>query len=103
MTASISAASGLTGLPGPTGRGVQRGVAWLAQCEAPLGAHGTSSKARSYFYPRERLTVERPNTIGVGKVQGVLPSILSHAGRIGDRSRPCIPRLKPRGFLAHYC
>src|SRR5260370_22225731 len=26
-------------------------------------AHGTSSKMRSYFYPRERLTVERPNTI----------------------------------------
>src|SRR5260370_17376368 len=26
-------------------------------------AHGTSSKMRLYFYPRERLTVERPNTI----------------------------------------
>ena len=30
---------------------------------APAQAHGTSSTARSYFYPRERFTVERPHTM----------------------------------------
>jgi len=43
MTASISAACGLKGLPGPTGRGVHRGVA-LQHERPPLVAHGTCSK-----------------------------------------------------------
>ncbi len=33
----------------------------------PTQAHGTSSKARSYFYPWERLTTERPNTIELAR------------------------------------
>jgi hypothetical protein len=75
--AFIPAAYGLTGLPGPTGRYVHRGVAWLAHCEPPLLAHGTSSKARSYFCPWERLTTERRKYDSVGKVQDVLSSILT--------------------------
>src|SRR5260221_13856864 len=36
--------------------------------QSPLAqAHGTSSKMRSYFYPWERLTTERPNTIRLAR------------------------------------
>src|SRR5215472_6487656 len=55
----IPAASGTKGLPGPSGRGGHHGVAWLAQGEPPLVAHGTSSKLRSYCYPSERLGLAR--------------------------------------------
>ena len=67
---------------------VHRGVAWLAQNKPPLVAHGTSSKLRSYLYPSERLSLERPHTISVGNVQKC-PSSHSHTSeqqRKGERA-----------------
>ena len=82
MTASISAAYGLRGLPGPTGRFVHRGVAWGAHCEPPLVAHGTCSTMRSYFHPSERLSLER---------------------RKYKESGPFVPGLSPEAFWPIYC
>ena len=62
MTASIAAASGLKALPGPTGRGMH-GRASVTSKATQLIAERTLSKMRSYFYLRERLTAELPNTI----------------------------------------
>ena len=101
MTASISAAYGLRGLPGPTGRFVHRGVAWGAHCEPPLVAHGTLSTMRSYFYPSERLSLERRKYDAVGKVQSVLPGILAHASISGNIGRAMHPRSFAGGFLAY--
>ena len=50
-------------------------------------AERTVSKLRYCFYPRERLTVERANSIGVGKVQGSYKAILSKPGRNGNGER----------------
>jgi hypothetical protein len=61
-------------------------VAWVTQ-RSLLVAHGTSSKVRSYFYPWERLTVERPNTIQLGKVQRVLSPILPDERKSGNGDR----------------
>ena len=41
----------------------RRGV--VSSKQPPLVAHGTSSKARYCFYPRERLTAEPANSIGL--------------------------------------
>src|SRR5215470_4964054 len=92
--AFIPAADGLRALPAPTGRGVLRGVAWLAHNEPPLVAHGTSSKRRSCFYVRERLSVERRKQDSVGKVQ-MSTTHYSTSVRVQVGWGPFIPRLKP--------
>src|SRR5258708_40099353 len=43
-------------------------------------AHGTSSKMRSYFYPWERLTTERPNTIRLARCK-MSSQAFSHRGK----------------------
>jgi hypothetical protein len=41
-------------------------------------ARRTSSRMRYCFYPWERLTTERPNSIEIGKVQVSYKTVLSH-------------------------
>src|SRR5260221_6621676 len=43
-------------------------------------AHGTSSKMRSYFYPWERLTTERPNTMQLARCK-MSSQAFSHRGK----------------------
>src|SRR5262249_51659870 len=55
----------------------------LSQHEADASG-ARPSKLRSCFYPRERLTVERLNSIRVGKAQMSYNTCLAQAGRIGN-------------------
>jgi hypothetical protein len=100
--AFIPAAYGLRGPSGPTGRYVHCGVAWLAQFEPPLLAHGAPSKARSYFYPWERRTTERPNTIRLARCK-MSSHLFSHGGEIPASERTIHPPLETGDFLADFC
>ena len=67
--AFIPAAYGLRALPEPTGRGVHRGVAWVAQCEPPLVAHGTQVQAAFLLLPTGTPYRGTAKQDSVGKVQ----------------------------------
>src|SRR5260221_13102997 len=56
-------------------------------------APGTSSKMRSYLYPWERLTTERPNTIQLARCK-MSSQAFSHRGKDLALQRDCW--LKPR-------
>jgi hypothetical protein len=101
MTASIPAAYGLRGLPGPTGQFVHRGVAWVAHCEPPLGAHGTSSKMRSYFYPSERLSLEPANTIQLARCKVSNHGFCRKLAE-SERGQAIHPPTEAGGFLAPF-
>src|SRR5260221_14122996 len=60
-------------------------------------AHGTSSKMRSYFYPWERLTTERPNTIRLARCR-MSSQAFSHRGK--DLAMQRNFGLKPRRLTA---
>jgi hypothetical protein len=100
--ASIPAAYGLRGLPGPTGRGVHRGVAWVAQNEPPLLAHGTSSKARSYFCSWERRTTDRPHTMQLARCK-MSCQVFSASCEKPESERGHSPPIATRGFLVSFC
>src|SRR5260221_3943029 len=66
--------------------------------QSPLAqAHGTSSKMRSYFYPWERLTTERPNTIRLARCK-MSSQAFSHRGK--DLAMQRNFGLKPRRLTA---
>src|SRR5258708_6114124 len=67
------------------------------ECAAPAYRTSTTSKTRSCFYPRERLTVERPNTIQLARCYQAVSHISSDA-RLRAR-RHASPALKRRGLL----
>src|SRR5258706_15874833 len=67
------------------------------ECAAPAYRTSTTSKTRSCFYPRERLTVERPNTIQLARCYQAVSHISSDA-RLRAR-RQSSPALKGRGPL----
>src|SRR5215467_7245344 len=68
MTASISAAYGPKALPEPTGRFIHHQASFRSEATATwFKRMAPRSKARSYFFPRERLTVERANTIELAR------------------------------------
>src|SRR5260221_1146259 len=67
------------------------------ECAAPAYRTSTTSKTRSCFYPRERLTVERPNTIQLARCYQAVSHISSDA-RLRAR-RHSSPALKRRGRL----
>ena len=100
MTSSIAAASGLKGLPGPTGRGVHRRASSRFK---PTGTRrkrtAPRSKARSYVSQRERLTVERPNSDGGGTVHRVHQAV-EHIRSLSVGLEAMHPPLESRGFLA---
>src|SRR5215813_4296184 len=86
----------LKGLPGPSwtvhriARRARLKKTTLAQ------ARRTSSKTRYCFYPRERLTVERPNSIEIGKVHVSNSAILPHWRENGNRTGSALsPWLEP--------
>src|SRR5260221_3870573 len=67
-------------------------------CVAPASRTSTTSKTRSCLYPRERLTVERPNTMQLARCYQAVSHISSDA-RLRAR-RQSSPALKRRGLLA---
>jgi hypothetical protein len=83
--AFIPAAYGLRGLPGPTGRLVHRGVAWVAQHEPPLLAHGTPVQDALLLLPVGTPYHGTPKQYWIGKVQDVLPTILERGRETGNR------------------
>src|SRR5215469_379657 len=97
MTASIPTAYGLKAVPPPTGRGMH-GRASLTSKATRLVAHGTSSKMRSYFYPSERLSLERPNTIELVRCK-MSDHAFSHKQAEPVTTQDCW--LKPRGSPPH--
>src|SRR5260221_9859824 len=66
-------------------------------CAAPASRTSTTSKTRSCFSPRERLTVERPNTMQLARCYQAVSHISSDA-RLRAR-RHASPALKRRGLL----
>ena len=66
-------------------------------CAAPASRTSTTSKTRSCCYPRERLTVERPNTMQLARCYQAVSHISSDA-RLRAR-RHSSPALKGRGLL----
>jgi len=66
-------------------------------CAAPASRTSTTSKTRSCCYPRERLTVERPNTMQLARCYQAVSPISSDA-RLRAR-RHSSPALKGRGLL----
>jgi hypothetical protein len=67
------------------------------ECAALALRTSTASKARSCFYPWERLTTERPNTIELARCYG---AILAQASKTGTGRGPFIPMPEGRGLLA---
>ena len=67
------------------------------ECAALALRTSTVSKARSCFYPWERFTTERPNTIELARCDG---TILAQAGTTGHGRGPFIPLPAGRGLLA---
>jgi len=86
----------LTGLPGPIwpGHRIPRRARLTTPPLAP--ARRPSSKARSGFSPRERLTVERPNRLEIGKAPVSDSALLPHWRENGNRTGSALsPWLKP--------
>ena len=68
LTASIAAADGPKALPEPTGRFIHHQASFRSEATATrFKRMAPRSTARSYVYPRERLTVERAHTIEVAR------------------------------------
>src|SRR5258706_1759692 len=67
------------------------------ECAAPAYRTSTTSKTRSCFYPRERLTVERPNPMQLARCYQAVSHISSDA-RLRARWHSS-PALKGRGLL----
>jgi hypothetical protein len=66
----------------------------------PTQAHGTPSKARYCFYPWERRTTERPNSMELARCK------VSWEGFSHKRAKPALtramhPPTEAGGFLAH--
>src|SRR5262249_5603877 len=88
----------LTGLPGPAGRGAHH-QASAALNRVLAQAHGTSTKKRWYFYPRERRDVEGPPRIALGRCT-VSRDIISRKPTEAVTGRyfwltPCAPHCTP--------
>src|SRR5215469_16906607 len=96
MTASIAAASGLRGLPDPTGRYIHR-QASLTSEQQPSSSGWHPVQLPSCFSPSEGLSLE-PGETGLSWQDAPCP--LEHScSAVGNRKRPD-PGLQARGLWA---
>src|SRR5690242_15880625 len=90
MTASMPAASGLTGLPGPI-----LDVACIAGRHCSTGPAGSAwhlVHSTLVLLPKRAISFGTAKYDAGGKVYSVLPSILAQAGSIGNRAVQAVPK-----------